>query len=1000
MSAVGSTGRLTPAQIAQLRRWAKRVAENGTDERLKAATRAIARLADEAERLREPARAEGPWAWSDAAGPDASRPNGEQVARARRWAQEMVANGAPGEPKAAAKAILLLCDDVASFRGETAPAAARAPAARAARRGGPPLLRLRPPVLALAEWRRTHPLAVLASLVPVALVALFFVAARTISPDLDPRGPSAGALVGAEALTQLELSILGDHGRLDKARWTLDGEDVTARAILAGDRIVLRPRRLADGDHHLEVRISGLMLWSAGGADWSFTVDTAAPEIQVTKGSLQAPVRSPYRLEGAVDSAASVTVGGAPVALVDGRFAVAYDTPPTEEIAIVAHDAAGNASRALLTVVLVPRRPAAPARAVHVSAAAWASDDLRAGVLALIEQKKINAVELDLKDESGVIGWDAPVALGRKIGAVREIYDLKAAVELLHGKGVRVIGRLVAFRDPILAEWAWKAKKRGLVIQTPDGSAYSGGYGGFTNFADDTVRQYNVDVAVAAAELGVDEILYDYVRRPDGPLGSMVFPGFTGNPGKPIVSFLADTRQALRPYGTFLGASVFGIAVTRPDEIGQDIPLMARQVDYIAPMLYPSHWGPYEYELPNPVAQPYDIVFRSLEDYREAVEGTGARVVPWLQDFSLGVDYGPAEVRAQVEAAQDAGIDEFLLWDPAVTYTGAALKANARFPATGTAKAAAGSEELVALPSAPASSSATVDSGLEPNELGVVPVLMYHQILPGGGGEYDLTPEEFRAELQRLYDEGYRPITASDYVNGAIDLPRGATPVVMTFDDSTATQAALTGDGSIEPSTAVGIMLDFAEAHPGFEPAATFYVNANLFGAGGDAGELAAWLTGHGFELGNHTPDHTNLGELGASEVQQRLVLGNRVIHELLPDAKVETMALPFGVMPDDAKLARKGSWDGESYAFKGVMLVGAEPAPSPFSSAFRPGGVPRIRSFPTPDLEAGSADWLDRLAGNPELRYVSDGDAKRVTFPAGRAGELAERYASQARQY
>jgi hypothetical protein len=101
---------------------------------------------------------------------------------------------------------------------------------------------------------------------------------------------------------------------------------------------------------------------------------------------------------------------------------------------------------------------------------------------------------------------------------------------------------------------------------------------------------------------------------------------------------------------------------------------MAEIVDYVAPMVYPSHWGPGEYGVPDPNSAPYDITFRSLEDFQIQVGGTEATVLAWLQDFSLGVDYGPAEVRAQIQAAEDAGVLDFLLWDAATTYTRAALE--------------------------------------------------------------------------------------------------------------------------------------------------------------------------------------------------------------------------------------------------------------------------------------------------------------------------------------
>ena len=275
---------------------------------------------------------------------------------------------------------------------------------------------------------------------------------------------------------------------------------------------------------------------------------------------------------------------------------------------------------------------------------------------------------------------------------------------------------------------------------------------------------------------------------------------------------------------------------------------------------------------------------------------------------------------------------------------------------------------------------------------------MYHQLLPDGGGEYDMTPDEFRQELERLYEEGYRPITARDLVDGTIDVPNGTTPVVMTFDDGASSQIAFTESGEIDPDTAVGIMLEFASTHPGFVPAATFYVNGDPFAAGGETGQLMQWLVDNGFELANHTRDHSNLSELSGEEVQRQFVLGNRVIHEHLPDTDVVTMALPFGVMPGDPGLAVAGSWDGEDYTFEGVMLVGAEPAPSPFSQAFDGAAIPRIRSEVDPGVEYGSAMWLDRLADDPLLRFISDGDPGTVTFPQDREGELAEAYAAKAR--
>jgi hypothetical protein len=149
----------------------------------------------------------------------------------------------------------------------------------------------------------------------------------------------------------------------------------------------------------------------------------------------------------------------------------------------------------------------------------------------------------------------------------------------------------------------------------------------------------------------------------------MVFPELRGGAQASIVSFLAEARDRLDPTGAFLGASLFGIAAFRPEEIAQDVGRIARNVDYVAPLVYPSHWGPGVYGVDDPESQPRAIVQRSLVHFKQLVQGSGARVVPWLQDFFLRVPYGAREVCAQVAAAEAEDIGEWILWDANVTYT-------------------------------------------------------------------------------------------------------------------------------------------------------------------------------------------------------------------------------------------------------------------------------------------------------------------------------------------
>lgn len=405
-----------------------------------------------------------------------------------------------------------------------------------------------------------------------------------------------------------------------------------------------------------------------GGPDASAAApDTQPPVVEITSRLKGLDPFDPVKVTGEIDEDATLRLAGKRKQVSAGTFKVSLPQPPRGPVTIRAEDEAGNLFEEELDLSI--KWP--PMRAVHVSGYAWATPSFRRTLLRMIDDRLINTIQLDLKDESGIISYASKIPLAKRIGSATPIYDLRDAIRTLHRKGVRVVGRIVCFRDPILAKRSWpKHKER--VIQTPGGVPYAN-YGGFTNFADDVVRDYNIDVAEEAARAGIDDILYDYVRRPDGPLSNLRFPGLKTSPEKAITRFVRETRQRLDEMGTKLGLSVYGIAATRPKEIAQPIDRLARYSDYISPMVYPSHWASGEYNVGDPNREPYKIVFRSLKDFKLEVKGTGASVIPWLQDFSLGVTYGPQQVRDQIRAAKDRGIDEWILWDPHVTYTSAAL---------------------------------------------------------------------------------------------------------------------------------------------------------------------------------------------------------------------------------------------------------------------------------------------------------------------------------------
>jgi peptidoglycan/xylan/chitin deacetylase (PgdA/CDA1 family) len=287
------------------------------------------------------------------------------------------------------------------------------------------------------------------------------------------------------------------------------------------------------------------------------------------------------------------------------------------------------------------------------------------------------------------------------------------------------------------------------------------------------------------------------------------------------------------------------------------------------------------------------------------------------------------------------------------------------------------------------------------NELGRVPVLMYHQIVPKPTTVYDRTPADFRAELDRLAREGYVPITAAEFTAGKIDVPAGRHPVVLTFDDSTISQFALGADGAPRPDTAVGILLDAGRRHPGFRPVATMFVNGNPFNDPGGRRTLG-WLRQHGFEIGNHTTTHANLGSSSAAQVRREIAGNQKAIADAVPGLTVRTFALPFGIKPKPPALAVRGEDGGVRYEHKGVFLVGANPAPSPFDTAFDPQNIPRIRSQGPrgQDAKFASTHWLNQLAAEDGNRYTSDGDPTKISYPQGSSAQVATAWQKIAKPY
>lgn len=286
------------------------------------------------------------------------------------------------------------------------------------------------------------------------------------------------------------------------------------------------------------------------------------------------------------------------------------------------------------------------------------------------------------------------------------------------------------------------------------------------------------------------------------------------------------------------------------------------------------------------------------------------------------------------------------------------------------------------------------------DELGQIPVLMYHRLKADGGGAYDRTRQGFRAELTWLFERDYVPVGLGDVLDGRIDIPAGTKPVVLTFDDSPLEHAQFDGDEPVA-DTALGILTDVAADYPDVEPVAVWSVLPAPFGGNEARGRaIMRKLSERGHELANHSCQHAPLSGRSRAAVQRDLACGANVIRDAVPDADVRVLTLPLGRFPDQHEWAYAGEVPEGRYDHDALLKVGARPARSPFHADFSPLAMPRIRSGDsTEQADFESAFWLRRLEEHDTV-YVSDGDVARISFPAGRRDELDPAFSDRAQPY
>lgn len=309
-------------------------------------------------------------------------------------------------------------------------------------------------------------------------------------------------------------------------------------------------------------------------------------------------------------------------------------------------------------------------------------------ILDLITSTKLNTVVIDVKDDWGNITCDFKSNDKDIKYATDKIIDAEDFISKMHSKGIYVIARITTFKDSVISEkhpdWGFKLENGSLLV---NGLGES-----FINPYMDEVRNYNLKIAELAAQVGFDEIQFDYVRFAEGfeNMGD----DLDYSKGKweninikdsdkrvdAITSFVKEAREMLQDYDTPCGVDVFGYSmqVGRADGIGQDFKEISNQADVMSSMIYPSHWGFYSFDIEKPDLEPYELVKRYLKEeqkeFSEIEHKPQSR--PWIQDFTASwigsgnyMKYDKEAVEAQINAIYDSGQNEFLLWNASSKYT-------------------------------------------------------------------------------------------------------------------------------------------------------------------------------------------------------------------------------------------------------------------------------------------------------------------------------------------
>lgn len=294
----------------------------------------------------------------------------------------------------------------------------------------------------------------------------------------------------------------------------------------------------------------------------------------------------------------------------------------------------------------------------------------------MMKHSHLNAMVIDVKDSTGKVGYDSKVPLVGQTGAYeKRIRDLDGILKQCRDNKIYTIARIAVFQDPNLAK-----TRPGLAVSSGGKSVWKDRKGlAWVDPASKEVWDYNIAIAKEVAAKGFDEVQFDYVRFPtDGKLKSMTYPVYKKDVPKYeiIRRFFEYVDEQLKSVNVLTSADVFGLTTMVDDDmrIGQRMEDVAQYVDFICPMVYPSHYPTGHLGLKKPAEHPYRVVYDACLRGMKRLEGKRAKLRPWLQDFKIGAVYDKKMVLEQIQAARDAGTSGFSIWNARNVYTESAYQ--------------------------------------------------------------------------------------------------------------------------------------------------------------------------------------------------------------------------------------------------------------------------------------------------------------------------------------